>query len=798
MTEIFLKLVNMNLSASWLVLVVVLLRLILKKAPKWVHVLLWALVAIRLVFPFSVESAFSMMPKFIGTGELVDDWTSDYVGEVSIISQDSVYYDAAVTAGREPMYDESNGYYVVTAYDQLGEPATVRNTIVPVLTIVWLAGLIGLLIYAVISYWCLRAKIVTAVRLRGNIYQSEHVDSPFVLGVIRPRVYLPFSVGGQDLKYVIAHERAHISRGDHLWKPAGYLILTVHWFNPLLWIAYVLLCRDIELACDEKVIKLLGQEQRADYSQALVSCSVNRRTIAACPVAFGEVGVKERVKTVLNYKRPAFWMVVVALVLCVIVAICFLTNPKKSGEKENDLEQYRTEYIGDAAKVSAIVQRLPYPEGYEYSSIELQTEEEPYELIVFLEGESEGNMEECADIAFDLIENMGRITFKHADSVENIASYLREERTSGEEVNQEKENSELSGETQLTEQKLLGEMTYYLELSARGQQFRDMDESQSTEVLAEYGDLLQGYTLMARETEDGTSGYLLGVYEDNAEESFLYNLRSFERTGPETNGERVQILHEESEEDGYTIWNSHISYSLDKSVILIQPDSSKQSFEAVFYKCLTPEGRAYVTDALARGIALGNCETPYLRVYLISEKYGEISEMIPLTDAEAAAIEAQEKQTLAPGYGFAASLEKDGESIYYTQMTGVPQNVLTLAVEKCGYRFCGADDINGSITKARLECEWLEEPIYAEEDDLKRLKEILSNAEFGYVGKCGYGAKLTIELSNGEELVLFKGCDDCDSMVYGSYGGYFLGDKENEEFWEIFGLSARAEERFEK
>ncbi len=259
MTEVFLKIVNMSLSAGWLVLVVVLLRLILKKAPKWVFVFMWGLVAVRLLIPFSMESAFSMLPRSIGTGELVEDWTGNYVGEISIIPQESVYYDAAVAVGREPIYDEVDGYYVVTAYDQLGEPATIKDTIVPALTIVWLAGLIGLLIYAIISYWCLWTKIETAVRLRGNIYQSEHVDSPFVLGGMRPRIYLPFAVNEQDLEYVIAHEKAHMRRGGHLWKPLGFLLLAVYWFHPLLWLAYVLLCKDIELACDEKVVRQLGQ-----------------------------------------------------------------------------------------------------------------------------------------------------------------------------------------------------------------------------------------------------------------------------------------------------------------------------------------------------------------------------------------------------------------------------------------------------------------------------------------------------------------------------------------------------------
>ena len=148
-----------------------------------------------------------------------------------------------------------------------------------------------------------------------------------MLGIIKPKIYLPFQIDGQNLEHVVSHEQAHIQRRDHWWKPLGFLLLTIHWFNPLMWLAYVLLCRDIELACDEKVVRELGMEQRADYSQALLACSVNRRMIAACPLAFGEVGVKERVKSVLNYKKPAFWVMVVSVVACAVVAVCFLTNP---------------------------------------------------------------------------------------------------------------------------------------------------------------------------------------------------------------------------------------------------------------------------------------------------------------------------------------------------------------------------------------------------------------------------------------------------------------------------------------
>ena len=329
MNELFLKIINMSISASWLVLAVLILRILLKKAPKWVSVLLWGIVAIKLICPFTIESSVSLIPDSVGSGKLISEWADDYVDDIDIYHPDSIYYDAAIGAGREPISDGEGGYYVVTKHDQLGEPATIENTVIPVLSIVWVVGIILLALYTAISYWRLRSKVDTAVRYKDNIYQSENVSSPFVFGIIKPIIYLPFNMNGQDLEHVVAHEQAHIRRKDHWWKPLGFLLLTIHWFNPLMWLAYVLLCRDIELACDEKVIKELSNEQRADYTQALVTCSVNRRMIAACPLAFGEVGVKERVKSVMNYKKPAFWIVVLAVISCLGVAVCFLTNPKQ-------------------------------------------------------------------------------------------------------------------------------------------------------------------------------------------------------------------------------------------------------------------------------------------------------------------------------------------------------------------------------------------------------------------------------------------------------------------------------------
>ena len=312
MNELFLKIINMSISASWLVLAVLILRFVLKKAPKWINVLLWGIVAIRLICPFSFESPLSLIPSA--------ETIPLNIGMDSTPTINSGI--SAINNAVNPIISQSNT-------PMAGASVNLLQITIGIYEYIWIFGMIALALYTAISYWRLHRKVDTAVRYKDNIFQSENVSSPFVFGIIKPRIYLPFKMNGQDLEHVVAHEHAHIRRKDHWWKPFGFLLLTIHWFNPLMWMAYVLLCRDIELACDEKVIKELGNEQRGDYTQALVACSVNRRMIAACPLTFGEVGVKERVKSVMNYKKPALWVIIIAVIVCVGVAVCFLTNPKQ-------------------------------------------------------------------------------------------------------------------------------------------------------------------------------------------------------------------------------------------------------------------------------------------------------------------------------------------------------------------------------------------------------------------------------------------------------------------------------------
>ena len=311
MAAVFLKLLNLSISASWLVLAVLVLRLISKRSPKWVNVLLWGIVALRLVLPFSIESAVSLIPS----AETVSPAAVQFAPAPTITSGVSVidnavnpslseHFAAVPTASVNPLYvwTEIAGW-------------------------VWLIGLGAMLLYALVSYLRLRRRVSVSLPVQDHIYLCDAISSPFILGVVKPHIYLPSGLDEVQRQNVLAHEQAHLARRDHWWKPLGFALLAVYWFNPVLWLAYTLLCRDIELACDERVIRTMDESAVKTYSTVLLACSMPRKAVITCPLAFGEVGVKERVRNALRYKKPAFWVVAASVTVCVVVAVCFLTDP---------------------------------------------------------------------------------------------------------------------------------------------------------------------------------------------------------------------------------------------------------------------------------------------------------------------------------------------------------------------------------------------------------------------------------------------------------------------------------------
>lgn len=321
MDVIFVNLLNMSIAASWLILAVIILRVLLKKTPKWINCILWGIVAVRLVCPFSFESMFSLIPS----AETINFDIVRYSPKPTI--------DSGVPAINHSINPILSGSFASTA----GTSANPLHVWMYIAGIVWMIGLCCLLCCALISFFRLRRKVSEAVPLRDNIWVADMVKSPFILGVIFPQIYLSSSTEESQIDYILAHEQAHIKRKDHWWKLLGYILLTVYWFNPLSWAAYNLFCRDIELACDEKVVCKLDEAGKMLYSNALLSCSIQRRVVMACPLAFGETAVKERIKSVLNYKKTTVGFLLVSIAICIAVAVCFLTNPVTSNAETAEL-----------------------------------------------------------------------------------------------------------------------------------------------------------------------------------------------------------------------------------------------------------------------------------------------------------------------------------------------------------------------------------------------------------------------------------------------------------------------------
>lgn len=336
MSELFLKFLNISITAGWLVLAILLMRTILKKAPKWINCMMWGIVGVRLIFPFSIESIFSLIPS------------------IETVSKE-IFYEKYPTVQSGSITVDSIVNPVLSTFFE----ATPQNSANPIQIFIaiaanlWVLGTLVMIGYAFFSYLFLEEKLREATHLKENIWKCDYVDPAFVFGLFRPRIYISSSLKETQLEYVIAHERAHIKRKDYLWKPIGFCLLAVYWFHPLIWIAYITLCKDIEYACDEYVIKHMQIEEKKAYSMALLECTTLRKMIYVCPVAFGELNVERRVKTVLSYKKPALWISFISIVICVVFGVGFLTEPMNSDARieRRDYEMY-------------VIERYPHEENY--------------------------------------------------------------------------------------------------------------------------------------------------------------------------------------------------------------------------------------------------------------------------------------------------------------------------------------------------------------------------------------------------------------------------------------------------
>lgn len=330
MAQLFLKLLNMSITASWIVLAVLVLRIFLRKAPKWIRCVLWGVVALRLIMPFTVQSVISLIPS------------------PEVIPQDIVQSETPAIHSAIPVINSAVNP-LFTGYLTPEESLLEKGLLIA--SVIWAVGMGIMLLYSLFTYLKIRWQVQGSIRQEKNIYVCDDVVSPFILGTVMPKIYIPSGMEETQLSYVLAHENAHIKRWDHWWKPLGFLLLTVYWFNPLLWAAYILLCRDIEMACDEKVIAGMDSSEKRGYSEALVACSIHRRMVMACPVAFGELSVKSRIKSVLRYRKPAFWVALAALAVCVAAAVCFLTDPLPC------VHAYQSAVVAEATCTSRGVER---------------------------------------------------------------------------------------------------------------------------------------------------------------------------------------------------------------------------------------------------------------------------------------------------------------------------------------------------------------------------------------------------------------------------------------------------------
>lgn len=382
MSKLFLDILNLSIAASWLIAAVIAVRFLFRqRAPKWVNCLMWGIVGLRLLIPFTLESDLSLVPsrETVNTDAFYSAAVPEAVppavdteADVQTPPVDTGNTDAAlpeptpdfenakpqdqeyIQSGIDALDDRLNPVINGTLSSVIPSEETPLHKAVNTASYIWLAGAVLMLVYAVINYLFLKKRVSAAIPFGNAVRKSERVDTPFILGIFRPRIYLPFGLSPETEECVIAHEKAHIKRRDHLIKPIGYAVLSVYWFNPLVWLAYILLCRDIECACDEKVIRNMSAEARKSYATALLECSMRKNYIAACPLAFGEIGVKDRVKNTMSYKKPTFWVILSAVLVCITVSVFFLTSPGKAEKGDtsetvsNDLSQTESSFSENA------------------------------------------------------------------------------------------------------------------------------------------------------------------------------------------------------------------------------------------------------------------------------------------------------------------------------------------------------------------------------------------------------------------------------------------------------------------
>ena len=903
MDDVFLKLVNLSISASWLILAVLVLRVVLKKAPKWVMPLLWGVVALRLVCLFSIESALSLIPS-----------AETIPSEI-------------VTETREPVLYEQATLDIVTnptlpsaAEVPVGVSRQQAQVDFNIYSVLWLAGMAALLVHALVGAGKLKKKLATAILLRDNIYESEFVDSPFVFGVVKPNIYLPMHMDEGTAAHVIAHERAHLARRDHWWKVLGYLVLALHWFNPLVWVAYILFCRDIELACDEKVVKGLDGAARADYSQALLSCAAPKRAVAACPLAFGEGNIKTRVKSALHYKKPALWAAVLLVIAAAAIAVCLLTKPQSRTEADGGtaVDELPSMEItpwptlmeeNDPHSVSAEDYGITYtadnmPDWYTWDTVPLS-----YLCAYYLN--ADGAYDEAA---------MDVLARRYQQAPDTVMAYIRT--LSGQQApNGRGDASEVLladisawdlGDTATVDGSKLGQQVTQvvqgLSVQISGihsytEEKVVYDENSSGSVIVYT--VYPGATLdvMVAPTYDDSEGRTHGEYKLYMKNGDTIEL--FPQTGPfeltnalgvcaegaylirfvpyggdyltfnENGAGMVSVPAVKFTGSGYTmyilddggwervtipgldgtprvsgknaeIWQSTYDTSARLSVVHLDAmtlddakswavDAAGKSFtlteskqgdmsgmntaQTMYWTCAfygTDDDRLAViqtypmelTERLgyqlkamadtfkplaAQPAGLTTTDTARLEVVRVTWETGETrTQYIPLTDAQVQTI-LSEKGTVQPEWHqVCATLHRSGEDdvrYWGTADYPVPPTVLKILTEQCGYTFVTPEDFRGNMTSAKLEF-YGGETYTAAQADLPALQKMLTNARpFGGASACWFTARLTVTFDDGRTVSVLKATDSCASFMFGSWNNAMVSSSENDQFWQIFGVT---------
>ncbi|KMY49744.1 M56 family metallopeptidase [Peribacillus loiseleuriae] len=430
--NLFLVILNMSITASFVALAVIMVRFLLRRAPKIFSYILWAAVAIRLITPVSFTSSFSMLgfvkfQKKTGTGFM--EFVPQEIG---------MQKNPVVDIGIKEISHFINSSLPVATPMASANPMQI---IVWIGSIIWITGVIIFLLFSILSYLKILIKVRTATFVKDNIYETDQIDTPFVCGFLNPKIYIPIGMSDHELSYILLHEKIHIIRRDYLIKPFAFMLLIIHWFNPLMWLSYALMSKDMEMSCDESVVNKMGHQIKGSYSTSLLTLSVSKKgLLTGSPLAFGESNVKARIKNILTYRQPSKRMIAIYILVIVALVVGCTSNPMPlqqspqessqplySGYNIDKLMENKTLYVGGASKVGGLIGGMAKPTGVEWNGMALQTTAQPYGVTInYIMNDSIHGMEEKeinnevflrnSILLLSLIDNVDIITYSFVDN----------------------------------------------------------------------------------------------------------------------------------------------------------------------------------------------------------------------------------------------------------------------------------------------------------------------------------------------------------------------------------------------